>query len=152
MVGPVQWVNKEEQPEAHHRQKMTEYRAARGCGDYVVSDGDSKRRHEEADGIMNPETAERCAPRAGNELRYKIPDRIGEHCEGDAADNVPSTDIQVGEPSFQECQEGVAQPSEEYALRVVVAKPAPGKPSVASQKFWKGELGGHQNAEQDRDH
>src|SRR6266851_116437 len=220
MVGPVQWVNKEEQPEAHHRQKMTEYRAARGCGDYVVSDGDSKRRHEEADGIMNPETAERCAPRAGNELRYKIPDRIGEHCEGDAADNVPSTDIQVGEPSFQEwqdkledhqnegkddesvyderklrplqrlaetgdnqhpsreyhrkipdpeekpsepaaqnrpicqawhniikeCQEGVAQPSEEYALRVVVAKPAPGKPSVASQKFWKGELGGHQNA------
>src|SRR5216684_8777247 len=32
---------------------------------------------------------------------------------------------------IKEGQECVAQPSEEYALRMVVAKPAPGKPSVA---------------------
>ena len=155
---------------------------------------------------MNPETAERCAPRTGNQLGYKIPDRIGKHREDNAADNVPSTDIQIGEPSFKkwqdkledhqnegeddegvhdewklrplqrlaetgsyqhpsrednrkipdpeekpskpaaqnrpickawhdiikERQKRVAQPSEKYALRVVVAKPAPGKPSVAS--------------------
>src|SRR2546426_9644103 len=33
---------------------------------------------------------------------------------------------------IKERQKRVAQPSEKYALRVVVAKPAPGKPSVAS--------------------
>src|SRR5882672_1825899 len=192
---------------------MTEDRSARGGGDDVVGNGEGKRRHIEADRIVNPEAAERCATRTGNELGYKIPDRIGKHREDNAADNVPSTDIKVGEPSFKEwqdkledhqnegeddervydewklrpfqrlaetgsnqhpsredhrkipdpeekpseptaqnrpicqardniikeCQKRVAQPSEEYALRMVVAKPAPGKPSVASQKFWKGE-------------
>src|SRR6266852_3921604 len=39
---------------------------------------------------------------------------------------------------IKECQERIAQPSEKYALRVVVAKPAPGRPSVASQKLRKG--------------
>src|SRR6266403_4705288 len=205
---------------------MTEDRATGSCGDNVVSDGGSKGRHEETNSVVNPETAERCAPRSRNELGYKIPDRIGKHREDNAADNVPGTDIQIGEQSFKkwqdkledhqnegkddesvydegklrplqrlaetgsyqhpsgednrkipdpeenpsepaaqnrpiceawhniikERQERVAQPSEKYALRVVVAKPAPGKPSVASQKFWKGELCRHQNAEQDRDH
>src|SRR5579864_2262106 len=59
---------------------------------------------------------------------------------------------QTGHNVIKERQESVAQPAKEYALRVVVAKPAPGKPSVTSQKFWKGELCGHCNAEQDRDH
>src|SRR5216684_8992221 len=105
MVSPVQRISEEENPEAHHRQEMTVDRTARGSGDDVIRDGNGKRRHIETHGIVNPETAERCAPRAGNELRHKIPDRVGEHCEGDAADNVPSTDIQVGEPSFQEWQD-----------------------------------------------
>src|SRR5258708_7424994 len=200
---------------------MTEDWTARSGRDYVVSDGGSKGRHEQTNSVVNPETAERCAPRTGNQLGYKIPDRIGKHREDKAADNIPGADIQVGEPGFKkrqdklednqnegkddesvyderklrplqrlaetgsnqhpsgedyrkipdpeekpsestaqnrpicqawdniikECQERVAQPSEAYALRVVVAKPAPGKPSVASQKFWKGELCGHQNAE-----
>src|SRR5258708_25232060 len=205
---------------------MTEDWTARSCRDYVVSDGGSKGRHEQTNSVVNPETAECCAPRAGNELWYKIPDWIGKHREDNAADNVPGTDIQVGEPSFKEwqdklenhqnegeddesvddewklrplqrlaepgshqhpsrkdhrkipdqeekpsesaaqnrpicqawdniikeCQKRVAQPAEEYALRVVVAKPAPGKPSVASHKFWKGKLGSDENSEQDGDH
>src|SRR5882724_3168332 len=200
---------------------MTEDRAARGCGDNVVSNGGGKGRHEETNSVVNPKTAERCAPRTGNELGYKIPDRIGKHREDNAADSVPGTDVQIGEPGpkkwqdkledhqnegkndesvhdewelrplqrltetggnqhpsredhrkipdpeqkppdpaaqnrpicqawhniIKECQERVAQPSEEYALRVVVAEPAPGKPPVASQKFWKGKLCRYQDAE-----
>src|SRR5258707_7772864 len=205
---------------------MTEDRAARGSGDDVINNSKGKRRHEETDSIVNPEAAERGAPRAGDELRHKIPDRVRKHREDNAADDVPSTDIEVREPSFKErqdkledhqnegkddesvyderklrplqrlaetggnqypsgkdyrkipdpekepsqlaardrpicearhgvikeSQECVAQPSQEYALRMVVAKPAPGKPSVAPQKFGKGELCGNQNAEQDRAH
>src|SRR5216684_49503 len=205
---------------------MTEDWTARSCRDYVVSDGGSKGRHEQTNSVVNPETAERCAPRTGNQLGYKIPDRIGKHREDNAADNVPATYIQVGESSFKkwqdkledhqnesnddesvydewklsplqrlaetgsnqhpswkdhrkipdheqkpsesaaqnrptcqarhnvikECQERVAQPSKKYALRVVVSKPAPRKPSVASHKFWKGKLGSDENSEQDGDH
>src|SRR5260370_10817052 len=105
VVGPVQWVNKEEQPEADHRQEMTEDRAARGCGNDVVRDGDSKRRDVEAHSIVNPEAAKRCAPRTGNELRHEIANRIGKHREDNAADDVPGTDIQIGEPSFKKWQD-----------------------------------------------
>src|SRR3982075_1856013 len=84
---------------------MTEDRATGGCGDYVVSDGGSKGRHEQTNSVVNPETAERCAARTGNQLRYKIPDRIGKHGENNAADNVPGTDIQIGEPSFKKWQD-----------------------------------------------
>ena len=133
-------------------------------------------------------------------LRLEIPNRVGKHREDNAADDVPTTDIEIREPSFKEredkleghqnegkddessyderklrplqrlaetsgnqhptgkdyrkipdpekepsqltaqdrpiCeawhrvikegQECVAQPSEEYALRMVVPKPAPG--------------------------
>src|SRR2546430_14514874 len=34
-----------------------------------------------------------------------MPDRIGKHREDNAADNVPSTDIQIGEPSFKKWQD-----------------------------------------------
>src|SRR5882762_4822516 len=84
---------------------MTEDRATGGCGDNVVSDGGSKGRHEQTNSVVNPETAERCAPRSRNELGYKIPDRIGKHREDNAADNVPGTDIQIGEPSFKKWQD-----------------------------------------------
>src|SRR5229473_208017 len=84
---------------------MTENRATGGCGDDVVRDGNSKRRHKKTHCIVNPEAAERCAPRTGNELGYKIADRIGKHREDNAADNVPSTDIEVGEPSFKKRQD-----------------------------------------------
>src|SRR6266403_3857674 len=84
---------------------MTEDRATGSCGDNVVSDGGSKGRHEETNSVVNPETAERCAPRSRNELGYKIPDRIGKDGEGNAADNVPGTDIEIGEPSFKKWQD-----------------------------------------------
>src|SRR6266403_3373072 len=199
---------------------MTEDGTARGSGDDVIGDGKGKRRHVETHSIVNPQAAERRAPRTGNELGHKIPDRVRKHCEDNAANDVPGTDVEVREPSFKEwqdkledhqnegkdhesvyderklrplqrlaetggnqypsgkdyrkipdpekepsqlaardrpicearhgvikeSQECVAQPSEEYTLRMVVAKPAPGKPSVAPQKFGKGELCGHQNA------
>src|SRR6266436_5151272 len=200
---------------------MTGDRTARGSGDDVISDRNGKRRYVETHSIVNPEAAEGCAPRPGNEPRHKIPNRVGKHREDNAADDVPTTDIEIREPSFKErqdkledhqnegkddessyderklrpfqwlaetgcdeypagehhgkipntekqpsqltaqdrpiceawhrvikeSQECVAQPSEEYALRMVVAKPAPGKPSVAPEKFGKAELGRHQNAE-----
>src|SRR5579864_8209064 len=179
---------------------MTVDRTARGSRDDVVSDGDSKRRHEQADSIVNPEPAECCAPRTGDKVRYDVPHGVRKHREDNAADNVPAADIQVRGPSskkwqdeledhqdkrkhdecsdaerklrplqwltetgshqhpswedyrkipdneekpsepaaqdrtvcqawhsiIKECQESIAQPSEEYAFRVVVAKPAPG--------------------------
>src|ERR1700728_4540629 len=52
-----------------------------------------------------------------------------------AAQNRPI--CQAWDDIIEECQECVAEPSEEYALRMVVAKPSPGKPCVATQKFWK---------------
>src|ERR1700756_1225775 len=48
---------------------------------------------------------------------------------------------------IKECQERVAQPSKKYAFRMVIAKPSPGKPCVATQEFWKAELCGHRNTE-----
>src|ERR1700704_3508941 len=84
---------------------MTEDRATGGCGDNVVSDGGSKGRHEQTNSVVNPEAAERCAPRTGNELGYKIPDRIGKHRENNAADDVPSADVKICEPSFKEGQD-----------------------------------------------
>src|SRR5882672_1953230 len=84
---------------------MTEDRATGGCGDYVVSDGGSKGRHEQTNSVVNPETAERCTPRTGNELRHEIANRIGKHREDNAADNVPTTDIKVGESSFKKWQD-----------------------------------------------
>src|SRR2546427_11243535 len=84
---------------------MTEDRTARGSGDHVIGDGNRKRRHEQTNSIVNPEAAERCAPRAWNELRHKIPNRVGKHREDNATDDVPSTDIEVREPSFKERQD-----------------------------------------------
>src|SRR6266446_4017571 len=84
---------------------MTEDRATGGCGDNVVSDGGSKGRHEQTNSVVNPEAAKRSAPRPGNELRHEIANRIGKHREDNATDNVPGTDIQVGEPSFKEWQD-----------------------------------------------
>src|SRR5260221_11726249 len=84
---------------------MTEDRAARGSGDDVINNSKGKRRHEETDSIVNPEAAERGAPRAGDELRHKIPNREGKHRENNAADDVPSTDIEVREPSFKKRQD-----------------------------------------------
>src|SRR3982074_996338 len=84
---------------------MTKDGATSGCGNDVVSDGKGEWRHVEAHGIVNPEAAEGCAPRTGNQLGYKIPDRISKHREDNAADNVPGTDIQVGEPSFEKWQD-----------------------------------------------
>src|SRR5258708_30564850 len=200
---------------------MTGDRTARGSGDDVISDGNGKRRYVETHSIVNPEAAEGCAPRPGNEPRHKIPNRVGKHREDNAADDVPTTDIEIREPSFKEredkfedhqnecqddesshderklrplqrlaetsgnqhltgkdyrkipdpekkpsqltaqdrpiceawhniikeSQERVAQPPEEYALRMVGAKPAPGEPSAAPEKFRQGKLCGHQHPE-----
>src|SRR6266852_3834696 len=177
---------------------MTKDGATGDCGNDVVCDRDGEWRDVEADGVVNPKATERSASRTGNKLRHEIANRVGQQREDDAPDNVPTADIQVGEPSFKEGQDKLAdhqnegeddesvhyqrelspferlaeasgdkypagkhhrkipdpdkKPSEKYALRMVVAKPAPGKPSVASQKFGKGELCGNQNAEQDRAH
>src|SRR5712664_212984 len=92
---------------------MTEDRTARGSGDNVISDSKSKRRHEETHSIVNPEAAERCALRAGNELRHKIPNRVGEHREDNAAYDVPSTDIEVRETSFKKRQDKLEDQQDE---------------------------------------
>src|SRR5579864_5782657 len=84
---------------------MTEDRAAGGCGNNVVGDGESKRRHEEADSIVNPEAAECCAPRTGDKVRYNVPHGVRKHREDNAADNVPAADIQVREPSSKKWQD-----------------------------------------------
>src|SRR5260221_13828044 len=84
---------------------MTEDRAARGSGDDVINNSKGKRRHEETDSIVNPESAERGAPRAGDELRHKIPNREGKHRENNPAEDVPSTDIEGREPTFKESQD-----------------------------------------------
>src|ERR1700681_1305575 len=84
---------------------MIEDRAARGCGDHVISNGESKWRYEEADSIVNPQSAERCALRARNEFGHEIPDGVGKHREDNAADNVPTTDVQIGEPGFKKWQD-----------------------------------------------
>src|SRR3977135_172078 len=84
---------------------MTEDGAAGRCGNDVVSDGDGEWGDVEADRIVDPEATERCAWRAGNELRHDIANRVGQQREDDAADNVPTADIQVGGPGFQERQE-----------------------------------------------
>src|SRR6266436_1846581 len=105
MMGPVQWVNEEEHPEADHGKKMTEDRPTDRCRNDVVSDGDGERGDEEAYGIVNPKPTERGASRAGNKFRHEIADRVGEQREDDATDDVPSTDIQVGQPSFKEWQD-----------------------------------------------
>src|SRR6266481_5799706 len=84
---------------------MTVDRTARGSWNNVVSHSKGKRRYEETHSIVNPESAERRAPRAGNELRHKIPDRVGQHREDNAANDVPSTDVEVREPSFKEWQD-----------------------------------------------
>src|SRR6267143_2987327 len=98
-------MSKEEHPEADQRQEMTKARTARGSGDEVRRDGNGKRRHEEPHGIVNPEAAESCAPGTRNELRDKIPNRVGKHREDNAADDVPAADIEVREPSFKERQD-----------------------------------------------
>src|SRR5258706_6595897 len=84
---------------------MTGDRTARGSGDDVISDRNRKRCYVETHSIVNPEAAEGCAPRAGNEPRHKIPNRIGKHREDNAADDVPSADIEIREPSFKERQD-----------------------------------------------
>src|ERR1700686_1603116 len=105
MMRSIQWVSKEEHPESHHRQKMTEDGSPRGCGNYVVGDGESKRRHEEAYCVVNPEAAECCAARTGNKVRYNVPQGVRKHREDNAANNVPAADIQVGEPSSKKWQD-----------------------------------------------
>src|SRR4029077_16237016 len=80
---------------------MTEDRAASGRGDDVVGDGKGERRYIETNGIVNPESAEGCAPRTGNEFGYKISDRVGQHRKDNATDDVPSADIQVWEPGSE---------------------------------------------------
>src|SRR5260370_28195027 len=84
---------------------MAEDGALRGGGNYVVGDGESKRRHEEADSIVNPEAAECCAPRTGNKVRYNVPHGVRKHREDNAADNVPAAYIQIGEPSSKKWQD-----------------------------------------------
>src|SRR5258707_13426649 len=199
---------------------MTGDRTARGSGDDVISDRNGKRRYVETHSIVNPEAAEGCAPHPGNEPRHKIPNRVGKHREDNAADDVPTTDIEIREPSFKEredkfedhqnegqddesshderklrplqrlaetsgnqhptgkdyrkipdpekepsqlaaqhrpicearhgvikeSQEGVAQPSKEYALSVIVAKSSPGQPGMATEEFGKIELRGHEDS------
>src|ERR1700730_18428409 len=105
MVGSVQGVNEEEQPEADHRKEMTEDGATGGGRNHVVRDGDSEWGDVEADGIVNPKATERSASRARNQCRHEIADRVGGQSEDDAADDVPRTDVQVGEPSLQEWQD-----------------------------------------------
>src|ERR1700687_5656453 len=105
MVGPVQGVNEEEQPEADHGQEMTEDGATGPGGNHVVCDGDGEWRDVEAAGVVYPKATERGASRARNQGRQEIADRVGKQREDDAADDVPRTDIQVGEPSFQEWQD-----------------------------------------------
>src|ERR1700739_2495143 len=84
---------------------MTVDRAACGSGDDVIRDGNGKRGHEETHGIVNPEAAEGCAPRTGNEFRYKITDRVGEHREDNAANNVPAADVEIREAGLNERQD-----------------------------------------------
>src|ERR1700732_3393550 len=104
MMGSIQWVSEEEHAESHHRQKMTEDRASRSCGDHVVGDGESKWRYKEADSIVNPETAECSPPRTGNKVSYNVSHRVRQHREDNAADNVPAADIQIREPSSKKWQ------------------------------------------------
>src|SRR5579862_4092154 len=78
---------------------MTEDRAARGGRDHVISNRDRKWRYEEADSIVNPEAAERRSPRPRNQLRYDVPHRVRKHREDNAADDVPTADVKIGEPS-----------------------------------------------------
>src|SRR6202035_857704 len=105
MMGSIQWVSKEEHPESHHRQEMTEDRAARGCGDHVISNGESQWGHEEADSIVNPQAAEGCAPRPGNKVRDDVPHGVRQHGKDNAANNVPAADIQIREPSSKKWQD-----------------------------------------------
>src|SRR5438445_4184209 len=84
---------------------MTGDRTARGSGDDVISDRNGKRRYVETHSIVNPQAAEGRAPRAGNEPRHKIPNRVGKHREDNAADDVPSADIEIRKTSFEERQD-----------------------------------------------
>jgi len=84
---------------------MTEDCATDRCGNDVVSDGDREWRDEESYGVVNPKATERCTSRARNKFWHEIADWVREQREDDATDDVPGTDIQVGEPSFKEWQD-----------------------------------------------
>src|ERR1700758_4905623 len=104
---------------------MTGDRKARGSGYNVISDANGKRRYVEPHSMVNPEAAEGCAPRAGNEPRHKIPDRVGKHREDNAADDVPTTDIEIRQPSFKEREDKFEDHKNE------------GKDDKSSHDYWK---------------
>src|ERR1700746_3615150 len=84
---------------------MAEDRAARSCGDHVISDREREGRHIQAYGIVNPQAAEGCTSRAGNKLGHNVSHRVGQHGEDDAANDVPRGDVEVRKRGFKEGQD-----------------------------------------------
>src|SRR5690349_7039051 len=95
MMRAVEWVQKEQEPEAEHREEVAVDGTARGGGDYEVDNGECERRDEQADGIVNPQTAESGPTRARHQLRNKVAHRIGEQGEDQTPDDIPTGNVKI---------------------------------------------------------
>ena len=84
MVGAVERVDQEQQPEPDHRQEVAEDRPAGDGGDDGIGDREGQRRDEQPDGIVNPEPAE-CRPLGTRKvLGHDVADRVGQQGERQA--------------------------------------------------------------------
>ena len=90
----VQRIEEEQAPEPEHRQEMAVDRPARRRRDHEVQDRERERRDEQADGVVNPQAAERRPPGARHELGHDVAHRIREQREDQRADHVPARHVQ----------------------------------------------------------
>ena len=102
MVGAVERVDQEQQPEPDHRQEVAVDRPPGDGGDDGVGDGQSQRGDEQTHGVVNPEAAERRPQGTGQVLGHHVADRVGQQRERQPAQDVPGRDVQARHPGTEQ--------------------------------------------------
>src|SRR6185312_4700750 len=109
MMRAVQRIEKEQEPEAKHREEVAVDRAPRGGGDYKIDNRERQRGDEQANGIVNPQTAESSSARARHQLGNKVSHGIGQQSKDQASDDVPAGDVEIFETARKKWREELHQ-------------------------------------------
>ena len=95
MVGAVERVEKEEQPETEHGQEVAVDRPSRCRRNHIIDDRQREGSDVKPDRVMDPESAERGTACTGKELRHEVSHGVREGGEHQRADHIPAGYVDI---------------------------------------------------------
>ncbi len=102
-MNTIQWIEKEQPPEAHHRQKMAIYRPPGTGRYYEVENGQSQWSNKQSDCIVNPQPTERRSGGSRDHFGDNIAHRVGQQGKDQSTNYVPAGNVQIFESPTEKC-------------------------------------------------